>query len=58
MKYFYEIQTPHAPGCGWLRSPYGRDTWEKAAEEGLAYIRNMQHSGKMKCGMRIHCEDA
>lgn len=57
MKYFYEIQTPHAPGCTWLRSAYGRDTWEQAAKEGLAYIENMQRSAGMKCGMRIHVEE-
>lgn len=53
MKFYYEIQTPHAPGCGWLRSPHGRDTWERAMEEGTAYISNMFHYGKMTCAVRV-----
>lgn len=57
MKYYYEIQTPHAPGCAWLRSPYGRDTWEAAMKEGTDYIRNMQVYGNMTCGLRIHCSE-
>lgn len=53
MKYHFEVQTPHAPGCGWLRSPHGRDTWEKAMEEGVAYVRNMELYGHMTCGVRV-----
>lgn len=55
MKYFFEIQLPHAPACGWLRSPHGRDTWDKAFNEGALYLTNMQEYGKMTCGLRVAC---
>lgn len=40
MKYFFEIQLTYAPGCGWLRSPHGRDDFDKAFQEGLQYAKN------------------
>lgn len=46
-KYFFEVLLPYAPGCGWLRSPYGRDSFTKAWEEGTAFANNaMAYKGE------------
>ena len=37
-KYFFEIQMDFFPGCGWLRSPHGRDSWQQAWDEGQQYV--------------------
>jgi hypothetical protein len=52
-KFHYEIQTPHAPGCVWLRSPHGRDTWERAFEEGQQYAKFHFDYANMICAVRV-----
>ena len=52
MKFFYEIQTPHSPGCGWLRSPHARQTWDHAMAEGTAWVKNHARNG-MHCAVRV-----
>lgn len=52
-KFFFEIQLTYAPGCGWLRSPYGRDTFEEAFNEGAAYASNAMNYRKETIGLRV-----
>lgn len=52
-KYYYEVQTPHTPACGWLRSPYGRDTWERAFEEGMEFARNHHNAAGMMVAVQV-----
>lgn len=54
--YYYEIQTPHAPGGGWLRSPHPRCTWDRAMEEGVQYCKFHQDYAGMKLAVRVHVE--
>jgi len=51
-RFFFEIQLSYAPGCGWLRSPHGRDTFERALEEGSQYARNAWLNGQV-VGVRV-----
>lgn len=53
MKYYFEIQLKYAPACGWLRSPYGRDTFERAFEEGSEYVRNAMKYHHETVGLRV-----
>jgi hypothetical protein len=55
-RYFFEIQTPFAPGGGWLRSPHGRDSWDQAFEEGKQYAQFAQDYRNLTCGVRVHVE--
>lgn len=52
-KFFFEIQLGYAPGCGWLRSPYGRDTFERAFEEGRQYVENAMNYREETIGLRV-----
>jgi hypothetical protein len=52
MKYHFEVQTSWAPACGWLRSPYGRDTWDQAWNEAQSWARNAHTAGAL-AGVRI-----
>ncbi len=58
MKYYFEIQTPHSPGCGWLRSPHGRDTWDKAMAEGVQYVKVHHDYANLQMSVRVHCSEA
>lgn len=54
-KYYFEVQLPYAPGCGWLRSPYGRDSFEVAWKEGTQYVENALRRGE-SIALKIHVE--
>lgn len=51
--FYYEIQLRYAPGCGWLRSPYGREKFEDALREGLQYLENAMNYHNETLGLRV-----
>lgn len=52
MLYTFEIQLNWFPGCGWMRAPYARDTFEAALKEATAYASNAERNG-MTCAVRV-----
>lgn len=44
--YTFEIQLPYAPGCGWLRAPYVRPTFDDAMKEATQYAENAARNGQ------------
>jgi hypothetical protein len=52
MLYTYEVQFTFSPGCGWLRAPYVRPTYEKAKTEAVLFMDFAKRAGVM-CAIRV-----